>query len=85
MAAKPCNSCPLAWTDESERVQNYGCLPSGYDIIRMKEETGNNWACHSNCNRVCQGLIAINEELKLGFDMNSGELIRDFESVHSLT
>lgn len=51
-----CNSCPFNITDESEYVQNMGCLSSKEAILNIKDETGNNWACHSNNNRVCAGL-----------------------------
>ncbi|GAA4878959.1 hypothetical protein GCM10023310_68820 [Paenibacillus vulneris] len=51
-----CNHCPFAFTDASEEFQNYGCLPSPWDIIQMKRKSGHNWACHENENKLCQGL-----------------------------
>jgi len=50
-----CKHCPFAFTNASEEVQNYGCLPSPYEIIQMKRNTGHNWACHSNENSICMG------------------------------
>lgn len=55
-----CECCPFAFTDASEEVQNYGCLPTPYDVIQMKRESGHNWACHS-CEEdnlhICKGFI----------------------------
>ncbi|MED1125288.1 hypothetical protein [Bacillus atrophaeus] len=53
-----CTTCPFAFTDESEMVQNYGCLPTPYDIIQMKRKTGHNWGCHSNEKIKCHGFEA---------------------------
>lgn len=50
-----CESCPFAFTDQSEMVQNYGCLPTPYEIVEMKRESGHNWACHSNEKKICSG------------------------------
>lgn len=52
-----CKSCPFNhYSEESQQVQNYGCLPTHIDILKIKDETGNNWACHSNNKKVCGGL-----------------------------
>ena len=51
-----CNSCPFNHTDEADYVQNMGCLPSPKDVLKIKDETGNNWACHTNNKRICEGL-----------------------------
>lgn len=51
-----CMTCPFAVTDESEQVQNYGCLPEPYQIIDMKKKSGHNWACHDDETVVCGGL-----------------------------
>lgn len=50
-----CKTCPFAFTEESEMVQNYGCLPEPSDIVRMKRESGHNWGCHSADNVKCKG------------------------------
>lgn len=50
-----CVTCPFAFTDASEEVQNYGCLPEPRDIIRMKRESGHNWGCHYTDDVKCKG------------------------------
>lgn len=83
--AKPCSTCPFIHTEESEMAQNSGCLPGPWEIIQMKIETGNNWACHSNCNRICQGMVQNAEVFPNGsqLDFTTGELIHDTD-VHDL-
>jgi hypothetical protein len=81
----PCTTCPFSWSEEAQIAQAIGCLPSPYDIIEIKRTTNENWACHSNCKRICQGLVQANDERKLGLDLTQGPLHHDFESVHSLT
>jgi hypothetical protein len=54
---KMCITCPFNhYSEKAAEVQNYGCLPSHKDILRIKDDTGNNWACHSNNNKICGGL-----------------------------
>lgn len=52
---KSCSACPFAFTDESEYVQSLGCLPSLFDIVQMKKQSGHNWACHENDKKLCTG------------------------------
>lgn len=82
---KPCVSCPFEFTEEAEAAHNSGCLPTAGEIVRLKAATGHNWACHSNCNRACQGLALFNESARLGLHMEQGLLVHDFESAHSRT
>lgn len=50
-------TCPFAFTEESERVQNYGCLPTPYEIVVMRVEYGKTWACHDQPTRPCIGAL----------------------------
>ena len=49
--------CPFAFTEESEVIQSYGCLPSPYEIIQMRIQSGKSWACHSDRKVPCKGAI----------------------------
>lgn len=54
---KECIACPFAYSEESEKVQNYGCLPSAGEIVAMAKSEKGIWACHSNENLTCRGLL----------------------------
>lgn len=59
MCQKKCHqdSCPFAFTEESERVQNFGCLPSPLEIVAMRVYKKKTWACHSNPEVPCKGAV----------------------------
>ena len=50
-------SCPFAFSDESEKVQNYGCIPTRGEIISMKIDFDKSWACHDNPSKPCLGAL----------------------------
>lgn len=77
-----CACCPFnsGMNEEAEVALNYGCLPGPGEILQMKRETGNNWACHDNPAKVCTGLCLHAKEN--GLDMSKGTLIVE-EGVHS--
>lgn len=50
-------SCPFACSEASDIAQNYGCLPTAYDITIMRLQYGKTWACHSDTSRPCQGAV----------------------------
>lgn len=74
---QPCSACPFAYTEESEQVQNYGCLPSPYDIMQMKLKSGHNWACHEDESKMCLGFAREMQSpfTKVNVDLTQGGLI----------
>lgn len=70
-----CGACPFAFTDESEYVQGLGCLPEPYDIKKMKEESGHNWACHEDETKICTGYVLHAKKYWPHHDVKSGGLI----------
>lgn len=83
-----CRACPFAFTDESERIQNYGCLPSPYEIMQMKKNTGHTWGCHEDdeAKTKCRGFMEYMKLLekcgKEGFDFDIGGIIKYKTWVH---
>ena len=69
-----CTTCPFALTEESERVQNYGCLPTPSEILRIKRDHGLNWHCHGDLDekKMCAGFVEAAREL--GLDPKQGEM-----------
>ncbi len=70
-----CVACPFSYNDISEQVQNYACLPDSFDIIKMKEKSGHNWACHSDESIVCSGLATYIKKSRPDLDIKVGNLI----------
>lgn len=54
---RPCNGCPWSDTPESEQAQNYGCLPTANDMVRLNA-SGSALSCHENDGAICRGLAA---------------------------
>jgi hypothetical protein len=77
-----CPACPFneGMNEPGTIAQTYGCLPSGGDILQMKRDTGNNWACHDNDSKVCTGLCLHAKENNL--DMTKGHLIHEL-GIHA--
>lgn len=70
-----CVTCPFSYNDDADQAQNYGCLPTRYDIIEMKEKSGHNWACHSDETVLCGGFARHLVEERLDLDVKVGGLI----------
>lgn len=77
-----CSSCPFneGMNEDGTMTQNLGCLPSAGEVLQLKRETGNNWACHSDDSKVCTGLCLHAKEYD--FDMSKGVLIHE-PGVHA--
>jgi len=67
-----CEACPFSFSEKSEYAQGLGCLPAPYDIMKIKSETGKNWACHEDQEekRLCAGYVAYAKEQ--GVDYKTG-------------
>lgn len=58
-------SCPAAFTDESEHVQGFGCLPSLWDIVQLRIKQNKTWECHSSPGKPCIGAIKYMKERQI--------------------
>lgn len=72
-----CNTCPFAYSDESEQVQNWGCLPTPQEIVTMRAVHGKTWACHSQPDKPCTGAIQALQSKNLPFKVIDQTLITE--------
>jgi hypothetical protein len=80
MSCKDCSTtggCPFSFTQESEQIQNYGCLPTPHDIIVMRIDYGKTWACHENQTKPCLGAINFLNEHNLESKIIDSELVTE--------
>ena len=85
MCTKECSTtggCPFSFTDESEMIQNYGCLPTPYQILEMKWRYGKTWACHSDPTKPCLGAIKFFESKGLIAKVTNTDLLTEDSDWH---
>ena len=70
-----CVTCPFSSNDQAAEVQKYGCLPEPVDIVRMKRESGHNWACHGDESVMCGGFARYVTRRHPDLDLKQGGLI----------
>lgn len=58
--ARKCLTCPFndGYNEEATIAQNYGCLPTKFDILDAKDKRNEDWLCHSDETKICGGLAA---------------------------
>ena len=73
-----CLTCPFndGLNAEATVAQNYGCLPTKWDILEAKDKCDEDWMCHDDETLICGGLAA---ERQLG----SGKQVRYSEWYHT--
>jgi hypothetical protein len=58
---RPCVACPFrdGENEEATTGQNYGCLPSSFDMVEIFDSSGVAMSCHDNDKKACRGLAAV--------------------------
>lgn len=75
-------ACPFAWTEESDIVQNHGCLPTPMDIVGMRVIHGKTWACHEDTSKPCKGALLYLKEKNLPYKVLDKNLLTETDNWH---
>ena len=59
MKSKACIACPFrdGETMEATQGQNWGCLPSSFEMTQAAQSMGVALSCHDDCKSPCKGLV----------------------------
>jgi len=63
MCSKACVACPFRDGENEEATvgQNYGCLPSAFEMEEMFDKEGVALSCHDNDRAPCRGLAEVRD------------------------
>lgn len=79
------SACPFSFTEQSEYVQNLGCLPTPYEIRNMRVVHGKTWACHENPSKPCTGAINWLKSNDLPYSVIDQNLLTEKSDWHLFT
>lgn len=76
------SACPFSFTEMSEYVQNFGCLPTPFEIRNMRVVHGKTWACHENPAKPCAGAIQWLKAEGLPYEVIDTQLLTENSDWH---
>jgi hypothetical protein len=85
MCSGECITCPFSFSDKADEAQNYGCLPSPFDLVNMRVHHGKTWACHYDYNKPCVGTIQFLKDNDLPYKQINPTLETEITDWHLYT